>query len=302
MASGSSLLAQKSARILIAGYPGSAKTGSISALLNAGLKVRYLGFDKKANIASLLEYTKPERLANLDALFFEDPLVLEESKGYIGTAGGVPQAMILAGKAMDRWRYKEGEQEVDLGRSRDWGRDTVVVLDSLTAMGNASMRKAMAMKNKTPFTVTEGVWGFAMAEQDAFVEKLCGNANAFHLVITAHLKMQGPREVRKEDDDITKANKEAEADLIPTRLYPCALGQQLSPIIARHVPTVLMAETVFGRDGKQKHVLNTANVQHFDTKVAARGLPNQLPIDTGLLTVLEAVAGPVAHMIEGEKG
>ncbi len=59
---------------------------------------------------------------------------------------------------MDRWKYTEDGEEVDLGASKDWGPDTVVVLDSLTAMGTAAFRRQMSLMNKTPLNTTQQLW------------------------------------------------------------------------------------------------------------------------------------------------
>ena len=299
MASGDILFASNPFRCLIAGYPGSGKTGCLAALANAGFKLRVLSFDKRANMAPLLMFTEPDKRKNIDVLFFEDPLTVEDR--YIGVLG-IPNAFAGALKAMDRWKYKEGETEIDLGRSKEWGRDTVVVLDNLTSMGDAAMRRARAIRNKTPVNTTDDTWGLAMNEQAAFIEKMAANANNFHLVINAHMKMVGPKGERSGDTELQKLVKEQEAELISTRLYPSALGRALPPEICRHLPTVLRAERRVDRAGKEKRVLLTVSGPEFDTKVPAIGLAAELPIETGLLTVLEAVSGKAEEMIGGNSG
>jgi hypothetical protein len=290
------------ARIMICGWPGSGKSGSIAALINAGLKVRVLAFDKLANVSTMTKFADPALVAaNVDVAPLEDRLIYEDSRGYTATLG-TPNAILHAARFMDRWKYKDGDEEVDLGSSKNWGRDTVVVVDSLTSMGEASMRKAMSLKNKTPLNNTDGVWGFAMDEQSAFLERMASNANRFHLIVLAHLKMVGPKEVRQGDDDLTKQVKADIGGLVETRLYPSALGAKLPPAIAKHVPNVLLAERVVTPKG-DKRVLRTSSGPEFDTKVQARGLPSELPVETGLVTVLEAVCGTkIADMLKETSG
>ena len=286
MASGDVLFAKNPFRCLIGGYPGSGKTGSLAALANAGYKLRVLGFDKQANMAPLLMYTTPENRKNIDVLFFEDPLTVEDR--YIGVQG-IPTAFASGLKSMDRWKYKEGDEEIDLGRSKEWGPDTVVVLDSLTAMGEAAMRRARAIKNKTPVNTTDDTWGLAMNEQKAFLEKLCSNANNFHLVVLAHLKIVGPKGERSGETDLQQLVKQQEAELITSRLYPSALGRNLPPEIGQLFPTVLRAERRIIA-GREKRVLLTTCGPEFDTKVPAV-VKESYPIETGLLDIMEAVCG-----------
>src|SRR3990167_7269492 len=134
MANAADLIEEIPARVLLLGTPGSGKTGSLACLANAGFKLRVLAFDKRANMVPLLMYTKTEYRKNIDILFFEDKL--RAGQRFIEPIG-VPSAFRLAYLAMDHWKYTTGEHEIDLGASRDWGLDTVVVLDSLTAMGQA---------------------------------------------------------------------------------------------------------------------------------------------------------------------
>ena len=281
---------------IIAGYPGSGKTGSLACLANAGFKLRIISFDKMANIAPLEQHTKPECLDNIDALFFEDQL--SDSSKFIGVKG-LPTAFADAFRAMDKWAYKEDGVEVDLGRSRDWGPDTVVVLDNLTSMGEAGFRRAMAALGKTSLNTTQQLWGLAMKDQAAFLERAMSNKNQFHFIALSHLKMVGPKDLAKDDDALTKELKERAADLIPTRLYPTALGQELPRNISGQFSTAIEAERQVDRLGKEKRVLKTVSGAEFDSKVPTRkSLPATLPVEDGLLTILEAVCGPKEKLFE----
>ena len=281
---------------IVAGMPGAGKTGSLACLANAGFKLRIISFDKMANIAPLEQHTKPECLANIDVLFFEDQL--SDSSKFIGVKG-LPTAFADAFRAMDKWAYKEDGQEVDLGRSRDWGPDTVVVLDNLTSMGEAGFRRAMAALGKTSLNTTQQLWGLAMKDQAAFLERAMSNKNRFHFIALSHLKMVGPKDLAKDDDALTKELKERAADLIPTRLYPTALGQELPRNISGQFSTAIEAERQVDRLGKEKRVLKTVSGAEFDSKVPTRkSLPATLPVEDGLLTILEAVCGPKEKLFE----
>lgn len=272
------------ARIMIVGYPGTGKTGGLAALANAGYKLRILDFD--GNLEPLIQFTDPDKLENIDILSFQDKL--RSGQKFVEVAG-LPTSFGDAFKAMDRWKYTDEDgEEIDLGQSKDWGADTVVVLDSLTAMGIAAKRRAMAMLNKTPLNTTQQCWGLAMQDQEAFIEKLTSPANRFHVIVTAHLKMIGPKDITAGDDALTKELKEKAAEVVKTRLFPSALGVALPPMIGGHFPTLILAETEF-KAGKDRRVLRTKPRPELDLKVPAPNIPATLPLEDGLLQIFEAL-------------
>ena len=283
---GSKLLATTSARILACGYPGAGKTGSLAALANAGYKLRVMAFDRLANMAPLLQFTEPDKRDNIDIVMFEDKLRAGQK---FMEAAGIPQAFSGALQMMDHWKYKDGDEEVDLGfPNKDWGDDTVVVIDSLTAMGVAAKRRAMAMLNKTPLNTTKQVWGLAMADQEAFIEKLTSGANRFHVVVLSHLKMIGPETEEAADTDLNAEIKKQKGGLMETRLFPSALGRQLPQQIAQYFPTVVLVKPVF-RGSQVRRVIRTMAMPELDLKVSGKDVQAEYPISTGMLDVLKAV-------------
>lgn len=234
------------ARVLLTGYPGGGKTGSLASLANMGFKLRVLNYD--GNPQSLVNYTKPEYLPNIDIQSFEDRIV---TSGATLGVSGAPTAFINGFKALDVWRYedpdgvldeKTGKRWIDLGSSKDWGPDTIVVLDTTTGQGAAAMNRAMNVMNKTPLTKSQPMWGLAIDEQLRFIKRLISPANRHHVIVISHLKMVGPKDINRDDDDLTKEIKERAADLVPTRLYPRVLGWDLPQSFAGEFPINILAE------------------------------------------------------------
>jgi hypothetical protein len=290
MANAATLRRKLPARIMIVGYPGTAKTGSLVSLANAGYKLRVLDFD--GNIDPLLLFTDPAKLENIDIVNLQDNL--KDAGGYIGV-NGLPTAFARGLKLMDRWAYKDEDgNEVDLGRSKDWGPDTIVVVDSLTRLGDAAFRRALGLLNRTPANVTQQVWQLAMKEQEAFIDKLTNASNNFHIVVLAHLTIISPKDVTKDDADLTKDIKEQVADLIPARLFPSALGQKLPPKIGGYFPTLLLAEADFnGANASRK--LKTITRPDLDLKIPAKDFPKSVDISDGLLKVFDAITPGTAE-------
>lgn len=286
-------------RAMLIGFPGSAKTGSLACLANAGFKLRVLDYD--GNLEPLIRYTNPEALENIDIVSLEDKL--RGGQRFVETVG-MPNAFADGLKMMDRWKYTDSDgEEIDFGvPKKDWGLDTVLVLDSLTTMGKASMRRAMALMNKTPMNTTDGTWGLAMKEQEAFVEKLTSMDNHFHVIVTAHKKLISPKDIRKGDSELTAELKERAADLIPTRYYPSALGQALPPEIGGHFPTILelTSEVKSGKSGKYvRHAINAVPRPELDLKIPVPEIPSGLTVEEdGMLKVFEAITGGLDRCLE----
>ncbi len=279
---------EKALRILCLGWPGGGKTGSLACLANAGFKLRILDFDGK-RAAPLASYVKPECFKNVSTLTFVDKL--RGGNKFIEVSG-IPEAFSAGVRAMDHWVFKNAAgEEMDLGRSRDWGADTIVVLDTGTAMGRAAKRRVIHMNNRTPLNTRDSDWGAAMEEEGAFLERLVSPANRHHVIVNYHLKALGPREPRKGDTDTTKELKEREANLIPTRLYPSAMGSKNAPQnIGQYFATTVLLEPKYGAGGSVRRVICTQPREELDLKVAA-DLPKDLPIETGMLTIFETLMG-----------
>jgi len=281
------------ARIMIVGYPGTAKTGSLVSLINAGYKVRVLDFD--GNIEPLLNFADPAMFKNVDVVHLADKL---RSGAKFIEPDGVPEAFSTALRLMDHWKYTNPDGTVtDLGRSKEWGLDTIVVVDSLTSMGDAAFRRAMVMQNKSPGSITQQVWMLAMQEQNNFIEKLTDPKNGHHVIVLSHLKMISPKDVQNGDDSLTKELKEKAADIIPTKLFPSALGQNLPPTIGGHFPTLLLAESDFkGSEAIRK--LKTVPRPELDLKVPAPNMPKSFDISDGLFKIFDLITAGNKHNLK----
>jgi len=296
MTNAANLVKNPTAQILLVGFPGSGKTGSLACLANAGFKLRILDFD--GNLEPLLLNTKPDFLPNIDAVFLADTLRGGDKSIEVV---GLPSAFRNALKLMDQWKYTEPDgTEVDLGASKDWGPDTIVVLDGVTNMGVAAFRKAMATLNKTPLTITWKVWGLGAADQAAFIDKLVNKRNRFHLVVTSHLKMVGPKDIEKGDSELTAELKEKIAAIVSTRLYPTALGQVLPQTFAGAFPCTILVEPDY-RGNSARRKLKFMPRPELDLKFPVSSLSTDLDVETGMLKVFQALGCHPPKVQEVEK-
>lgn len=275
-------------RMMIVGYPGTAKTGGIASLANAGYKIRMIDYD--GNSQSLVTFTDKDKLSNIDIVYLEDRM--RNGDRFIETTG-IPTAFRAGLNLLDEWKYKEEDgTEVSLGKSKDWGCDTIVVVDSLTSMGQASFRRQQSLSNKTPLNTTEQVWGLAMAQQEAFIEKVTSESNNFHVIVLSHLKMVGPKDIRKEDEDVSKDLKERIADLVPTRLFPSALGRALPPVIGGHFPTLIEAANEFTARGVNR-VFKVIPRPELDLKLPSKVSFDKVSVTDGLAKIFAELAPPL---------
>jgi len=312
------MIKQTPVRMLLTGYPGSGKTACLAALANAGFKLRVLDYD--GNPEALLLYTKPECLQNIDIVTLEDNLI---NRGDHMGVSGLPAAFTRGVALMDRWRYEDsdGEPELDkkgaltgkrftdLGKSDTWGLDTVVVCDGLTGLTAASLNRAQALMNKTPRNRTRALWGLAGSEQLSFIKKLTHADNTHHTIVISHLKLIGPRDIEEDDEDETVKLKKRLISLVPTRLYPTAVGQDLAKTVAGEFPVHVNLEVeggAMGRPGKRLFSIHPR--ADMDLKLPVRDIARlgKLGVEDGMRQLFEAMGHPApngtpALRVEGEQ-
>ena len=294
MSSFAEMAAARVVRLMLVGHPGSGKTGALACLVKAGFKLRIMDFD--GNLDPLVRFVPKEFWPNIDVVQLVDTIRGGQKSHEIV---GIPTAFSSAFSLMDHWKHTTpGGKVVDLGNPRkDWGRDTIMFLDGLTMMGRAAFRRTCAMMNRNAFNTRRQDWGTAMADQEAFLEKLRGVRNKFHVICSAHLKMIGPKGEEKADTDLTIELKEKAAEVVPTRLYPGALGRELPPNIGGLFPTLLLVESDC-KGSKAKRVIRTQPREELDIKVPALDVPATLPIEDGLLTIFEKLTGGIEKCLK----
>ncbi len=294
--------------MMIVGWPGGGKTGALASLLNAGYKVRVLDFD--GNYKPLIAFTDTDKLKNLDIVTVADNLKGgSEGMGQAIEPEGVPTAFNGALKMLqNEWKYLDARgKEVNLGKSVEWGSDTVVVIDTLTSMGEASFRRARKMMNKTAANTTAAVWGAGVDDQIALIQALKHPKRKHHLIVLAHLQMIGPDVpmFTKDDEqtgmkDIKAQIAEEKAELMSTRLYPRAVTRNASQVIAKEFPVLIQAERKV-KQGKPVRVLRTTSGEELDLKFPAKNYDPEYPIETGLATMFELLGSkPPAQPKKGK--
>lgn len=287
MASGAALKLNTPYRAFHIGYPGSGKTGALVSLLEAGYKIRVLDFE--GNFNPLIDYASEAALANLDVVTLQDRF---RSGDKFVEVSGLPEAFTNALKLMQEWKYKDDAgNEVNLGKSSEWGADTIVVVDSMSSGGQASKLRAMKFNNKMPNTMTSAVWGQAVADWNNFLEAMKNGHNKFHLIVNSHKQILGPGDfIQQGDADAVKEKKleMISGDMIPPRIYPVAVTKPQATTIHGMLPTMLeFVKTE--KQGKTVRVINTVSGPEIDVKISGRLLKPQYGIENGLREIFTAL-------------
>lgn len=292
MANAALLKANMPVRALIQGRPKTGKTGALAILADHGFKLRILDFD--ANPEPLLQFTSTAGLENMDIIQLQDKM--RDSNSAVGPSGK-PEAFTEGLKMLTEWSYKNSDGTVtNLGKSKDWGPDTIVVIDSLTSMGDAAKSRAMSKLNKTRENSNWRVWGFAQQDIQNTIKLLKNPDYRYHLIVLSHPKMIGPDPLN-EDKNLTEAEQQnnailaARASVIPTRLYPSTPGKALSPTIGAELPIILRSDVGEYR-GRIRNIFTAEPGYDTDTGAPVK-LPDNikwpLPAETALLDLFKAM-------------
>lgn len=243
-------------KMLFVGGSGAGKTGMLASLAVAGFKLRILDFDNGTEILGQVLKNNPEALDRVDVekcldTFAQsaDKSIKWESKDK-GTMA-YPNALTI----LDNWP--------GYGKAKEFGDDTVVVLDSGTFLGEAIMRYVLSMNGKHGTTwdpkagPTEPNWGSAIGLQEDFLALLTSNLKC-HLIVTFHLK-----EVDRGGVSIP---------------VPSALGKKLPPNVATYFNHTLLAQN---KQGVRKLLTQGAGL--LDLKSAApKSVKPEYSLETGM--------------------
>ena len=274
---------------LLMGDPGSGKTTALYSLVKAGYKLRIYDFDNL--LTSLIAFCKkecPELLGNVAYQTFTDklkgldtPLVMMGNSMKIqSNHDGTPKAYVNAMKQLTYWKDPEG---ADLGSPSTWGKDTVVVIDSLTNVSNAAFRYVNAMNpaGREPQAFYHAAQQLIMN----LLQLLCSKDFDVNVLVLAHLSYTRRPRSKDAQDNMTQHEV-----MELGKGFPRTVGSALNEVIAGHFNSALLVENINGKrwvHTKSTSLVDLKNPVPFDC-------PEKLPIETGLATFFKAVNGSKA--------
>lgn len=272
-------------RLLEVGDPGTGKTGALASLVDnmdeLGLK-KIVICDMDEGIDPLGTFvTKGENLSRVHYQTFRDKFKPTAAGPMIVSATALQKCMT----ALNKWTEgtKDEEGYINLGAADSWGPETLLVLDSLTGMGDAAIAWSRETNNAK---LTDSDWQYtadAMNRQDKLVQMLI--SLKCHVIVTSHIRFMGGGGTQVSTSGESKIKKELDSRVDGIG-YPSALGQKLPPEIGRHFNTILQFEV--DKLGNRK--IRTKQASNIRVKSAINIKP-ELSIETGLYEYFKAAMG-----------
>lgn len=291
------------AKILVVGDPGTGKTGSLCSLVKAGYELFMLNFEGDAHIAPLRMFLTQEEQARVHIETLRDDMRLQ---GKFMVPRKAPNAFIRSMQMLDKWQ----EGETDYGSIYDWGPERVLVLDSVTSMGTTAMTYQLFVNGRYQ-AVQRGArslrrrkdWGEAMEKQGDFLEMLRSINIRCNVVVIAHLTLLSGDSDNDEDEeelgDDGKPKPAPARHAVDFKRFPSALGKKLPPRVSGMFATAVQCRTT-GTGRNMRRIIRTVPDSDVDLKLPALNVPSELPLDTGLATIFEAlrVGASLKHALE----
>ena len=244
-------------KLLFVGNSGAGKTGALTSLVEAGYDLRILDLD--SGLDALIQHVKasdPKLLDKIDYASFRDPMKMTPQGPKVA---GSPKAYVNTLTALDKWPEDESDPA-------DWGRDKILVLDSLTNAGRAAFQWARGMN---PASKDPRQW--YKAAQD-LIEDLIANltSDAFktNVIVISHIDIYETAEGR-------------------TRGFASSIGKALGPKLPRFFNTMLLSETT-GSGKNVKRMIKTFPTAMLDLKnPAPMKIEAEYPIENGMAKIFE---------------
>lgn len=284
-------------KMLGVGVPKSGKTGSLAALMNTGrYKWRVIDLDGHF-FESVEPFLDPKVDIDLDVWRFDQDIRLTKAGGDVISTVGVPSMYGALIELAKEWKYKDRDgAEVNLGRLRDWGRDTILVLDPLSSLNDAAMLQTLFAQNRLEEGPMRRHWGIAASLEEGYVAGLCSSFREHHVVVLAHERLLGPEEPPDDPKRASAAHDERVRITLERnrhlewRTTASAVGKSLSSDIAHHFNVVVQYKTQVRGTAVQR-VIQCQPSEDMLTAVPALNIPKTLPVETGLVDLFGAITG-----------
>lgn len=250
-------------KLLYIGASGSGKTGSLASLA-AKYQLFIQDYDNGLDVLLDPKILPPEQRKNVHYVTLTDKL--EDDGNGIAIAKD-PKAFSRGLQLLSRW--KDGTE--DFGPISTWGPDRILVIDSITFQGKATMRYVQHINGKTGKRPSQPIWGDAIDRQEGLLQLLYADNIKCHVIITAH--------IREIDLNEKKADPDDEGYIPDVQAFPSFLGRQLPGNAGRYFNSMIAA-TVMGT----KRVIRTRTLGNLALKISTPSkVPSELPLETGML-------------------
>lgn len=243
-------------KLLFIGNSGAGKTGALTPLVKAGYKLKIIdldsGLDALVNHVSEID---PKLLSAVEFESFRDRVKMTPSGPAVI---GSPKAYVQTLNALEKWPG-------DGSDPAKWGKDTILVIDSLTNLGRAAFQWAKAAN---PASKDPRQW-YKTAQDllEDLIANVTSDAFETNVIIISHVEMV-------DSNGMVKG-------------FASSIGKALGPKIPRFFNTMLLSET--SGSGKQvKRKIKTLPTGMIDLKnPAPMKIEAEYEISDGLLRIFE---------------
>jgi len=246
-------------KLMFIGSSGSGKTGALTSLVKAGYKLRIIDLDN--GLDALINHVKeadPKLLSAIEFQTYRDRMKMTATGPRVA---GAPRAYASVLDALERWPDDESDPA-------EWGSEYVLVLDSLTNLGQAAFNwaKAIDPSNKDPRRWYKNA-------QDLVADCLTNLTSASfrtNVIVISHIEITDQNGLMKG--------------------YPSAIGKALGPKIPKDFNTLLVSQ-VKGTGEKMKRQILTVPTGFVDAKnPAPMRIAAEYEISDGLDKIFKATA------------
>ena len=256
---------------LLIGDQGTGKTAATSYLANEGYELFYADFDDGLAIIPQIIKSKEAR-ARIHYKTLTDKLHTIGDGVY---CDGCPEAASTFQALLSGW--VDGSKSY--GPLHTWGPERVLVIDSLTRLGESLMRYHLFLNGRNGKKPFVGDWGDAMENMQAILSLLYSTSIKCNVIVNAHISYI----TRDTGEDNAKGD-----DIKVEKGYPSALGSKLPPKVGGYFNNVLMVKSMTIGQITTRQII-TQSDGLIELKCPAIGLPHRLPHETGMRDIFRAL-------------
>lgn len=241
-------------KLLLMGDSGSGKTGALVSLVKAGYKLRIIDLDSGLGILrTMILQQCPDKIENVD---FE---TIRDKYKSVGTSGlkATPKAWTALSKLLNEWP--------DGTTPAEWGPDTILVIDSLTAAGKAALAWATGMNPAAKDRRQH--YGAAQESIDNMLDMLTSDEFNTNLIIITHVKQL-----------------ELESGIV--KEVPTAIGSALSAQMGKYFNNIICCAKK-GSGVNVKRTLRTVPSATMDLKASNPSIQAEYSQNEGLAELFE---------------
>ena len=245
-------------KVLLMGDSGTGKTGALASLVKAGYHLHVLDYDNKIAggiLPILVKRDCPDNFAHVDYEPLRDRL---KASSLGPVLNGVPAAFTRGLALLDKWS--------DGSIPSEWGDKHILVLDSLTFLGDAAFNWARAMN---PGSKEQRQWYYsAQRVVEPMIAQITSDSFKTNVVVIAHVDWQS------RPDGTMKG-------------FPASIGSALNSTIPAYFENMVLTHIANG-----KRIIQTTPTALVDLKnPASWRLAPTLPVETGLADFFATLKG-----------